>query len=225
MIKLLLQHLLGSILLLTVCQAMAIEEPKFALLSKDGAIELRQYAPFLIAETVVEGDMDEASNRGFRLIADFIFGNNQAAGESGSSAKIAMTAPVTLEPQSEKIAMTAPVTMSAATSDSVMTASNKWRVHFVMPSQYTLANIPQPKNSEVKLREIPGKFFAVNSYTGFNNQARVQTKTDELNAWVLAQKMKTLSSPQLSRYDPPWTLPMFRRNEIMIEIEEFKPAN
>ena len=86
-------------------------------------------------------------------------------------------------------------------------------------------NIPQPKNSEVKLREIPGKFFAVNSYTGFNNQARVQTKTDELNAWVLAQKMKTLSSPQLSRYDPPWTLPMFRRNEIMIEIEEFKLAN
>ncbi len=84
MIKLSHQQLLGSALLLTVCQAMAIEEPKFALLSKDGAIELRQYAPFLIAETVVEGDMDEASNRGFRLIADFIFGNNQAAGESGS---------------------------------------------------------------------------------------------------------------------------------------------
>jgi hypothetical protein len=66
--------------------------------------------------------------------------------------------------------------MSAATSDSVMTASNKWRVHFVMPSQYTLANIPQPKNSEVKLREIPGKFFAVNSYTGFNNRHAFRPK-------------------------------------------------
>ena len=118
MIKLSHQKLLGSALLLTVCQAMAIEEPKFALLSKDGAIELRQYAPFLIAETVVEGDMDEASNRGFRLIADFIFGNNQAAGESGSSAKIAMTAPVTVAPDApaQKIAMTAPVTIAALES-------------------------------------------------------------------------------------------------------------
>ena len=202
---------------------MAIEEPAFKVISKSGNFEIRQYAPMMVAETLVEGDMDEASNRGFRRIADYIFGNNQSA--QGSNAKIAMTAPVTVEPQSEKIAMTAPVTVSAANADTVMTASNKWRVHFVMPSQYNLANIPQPKNSDVKLREIPGKYFAVNSYTGFNTQARVQAKTDELSAWVLSQKMKALSSPQLSRYDPPWTLPMFRRNEIMIEIEEVKASN
>lgn len=203
---------------------MAIEEPAFKVLSKSGAFEVRQYAAMLVAETMVEGDMDEASNRGFRRIADYIFGNNQVA-QSGTSAKIAMTAPVTVEPQSEKIAMTAPVTVSAAGSESVMTASNKWRVHFVMPSQYTLANIPQPKNSEVKLREIPGKIFAVHSYTGFNTEARVQSKTDELSAWVSSQKLKPLSSPQLSRYDPPWTLPMFRRNEIMIEIDAAKAGN
>jgi hypothetical protein len=218
------QNLLLFGLLLWNHSAMAIEEPSFKVTSKAGTFEIRQYAPMLVAETMVEGDMDEASNRGFRKIADYIFGNNQSA-QSGNAAKIAMTAPVTLEPQSEKIAMTAPVTMSAANSDAVMTASNKWRVHFVMPSQYTLANIPQPKNADVKLREIPGKIFAVNSYTGLNTQARVQSKTDELSAWVLAQKMKPLSSPQLSRYDPPWTLPMFRRNEIMIEIEDVKPAN
>ena len=203
---------------------MAIEEPPFKVISKTGSFEIRQYAAMLVAETLVEGDMDEASNRGFRRIADYIFGNNQVA-QGGSAAKIAMTAPVTVEPQSEKIAMTAPVTVSTANPDSLMTASNKWRVHFVMPSQYTLANIPQPKNSEVKLREVPGKIFAVNSYTGFNTQARVQAKTDELSAWIGSQKMKALSSPQLSRYDPPWTLPMFRRNEIMIEIEEVKAGN
>ena len=203
---------------------MAIEEPPFKVISKTGTFEIRQYASMLVAETLVEGDMDEASNRGFRRIADYIFGNNQVA-QGGSAAKIAMTAPVTVEPQSEKIAMTAPVTVSTANPESVMTASNKWRVHFVMPSQYTLANIPQPKNSEVKLREVPGKIFAVNSYTGFNTQARVQAKTDELSAWIGSQKMKVLSSPQLSRYDPPWTLPMFRRNEIMIEIEELKAGN
>ncbi len=219
-----LRYLLLTGLLLCQQAAMAIEEPAFKVISKSGYFEIRQYAPMLVAETMVEGDMDEASNRGFRRIADYIFGNNQAV-QGGTSAKIAMTAPVTLEPQSEKIAMTAPVTVSAAGPESVMTASNKWRVHFVMPSQYTLANIPQPKNSEIKLREIPGKVFAVNSYTGFNTEGRVQSKTDELSAWVSSQKLKPLSSPQLSRYDPPWTLPMFRRNEIMIEIEAAKALN
>jgi hypothetical protein len=218
------RHLLLTGLLLCQQVAMATEEPAFKVISKSGSFEIRQYSVMLVAETMVEGDMDEASNRGFRRIADYIFGNNQAA-QGGTSAKIAMTAPVTVEPQSEKIAMTAPVTVSAAGTESVMTASNKWRVHFVMPSQYTLANIPQPKNSEVKLREIPGKVFAVNSYTGFNTEARVQSKTDELSAWVSSQKLKPLSSPQLSRYDPPWTLPMFRRNEIMIEIEAAKAGN
>jgi hypothetical protein len=201
--------------------AMAIEEPSFKVISKSGDFEVRQYAPMLVAETMVEGDMDEASNRGFRKIADYIFGNNQST-QTGGAAKIAMTAPVTVEPQSEKIAMTAPVTMSAATNESGMAASNKWRVHFVMPSQYTMATIPQPKNSDVKLREVPGQFFAVHSYTGFNTQGRVQGKTDELSAWVLAQKLKPIGNPQLSRYDPPWTLPMFRRNEIMVEIEPVK---
>jgi hypothetical protein len=206
--------------------AMAIEEPRFTSIFKAGSFEVRQYAPMLVAETVVDGDMDEASNRGFRRIADYIFGNNQSA-QTGSAAKIAMTAPVTLEPQSEKIAMTAPVTMSAANNatDSAMTGSNKWRVHFVMPSKYTMANIPQPKNADVKLREIPGKYFAVYNYTGFNTKSQVQAKTDELVAWVREKNLKALSSPQLSRYDPPWTLPMFRRNEIMIEIEEVKSVN
>ena len=94
-----------------------------------------------------------------------------------------------------------------------------------MPSQYSMANIPQPKNADVKLREIPGKYFAVNSYTGFNTQSGVQAKTDLLMAWVQEKKLKALSNPQLSRYDPPWTLPMFRRNEIMVEIEETKTLN
>ena len=196
---------------------MAIEEPAFKVSLKADAFEVRQYAPTLIAETLVEGDMDEASNKGFRRIADYIFGNNRAA-QSGSSAKIAMTAPVTVEPQSEKIAMTAPVTMSAATKD--MREAKRWRVHFVMPSQYTLSSIPQPNNPDVKLKEVPGKLMAVHSYTGFNTMAKVQSKTDELMAWLQQKNFKVIGAPQLSRYDPPWTLPMFRRNEIMVEIEK-----
>ena len=192
--------------------AMAIEEPKYEVRTSQAPFELRHYAPTLIAQTIVEGDMDAASNKGFRLIADFIFGNNLAAG-SEQAAKIAMTAPVTVEPQSSKIAMTAPVTIEPQSG-----SAQQWRVHFVMPSQYTLANIPKPKNSAVTLRELPSKYFVVHRYSGFNTEARVQDKTDEALAWAKQQSLKVVGTPQLSRYDPPWTLPMFRRNEIMVEV-------
>ncbi|MEY3446993.1 MAG: hypothetical protein RIR45_1748 [Pseudomonadota bacterium] len=215
-----LRWLLSATLLLTGLNAMATEEPKFTVLSKDGAIELRQYAPFLIAETVVEGDMDEASKRGFRLIADFIFGNNQAPDNPGSSAKIAMTAPVTVVPEapSQKIAMTAPVTVAPADLGASPMAVNRWRVYFVMPSQYKLATLPKPNNSAVTVREVPAKRYAVLGYSGFNTESRVQQRTTELLAWVKANNLTPVGAPQLARYDPPWTLPMWRRNEIMVEL-------
>ena len=192
--------------------AMAIEEPKYEVLTSQAPFELRHYAPTLIAQTLVEGDMDAASNKGFRLIADFIFGNNLAV-DSEQAAKIAMTAPVTVEPQSSKIAMTAPVTIEPQSG-----SAQQWRIHFVMPSQYTLATIPKPKNSAVTLHELPSKHFVVHRYSGFNTDARVQEKTDEALAWAKQQSLKVVGTPQLSRYDPPWTLPMFRRNEIMVEV-------
>ena len=198
--------------LLGMESAMAIEEPKYEVRTSQAPFELRHYAPTLIAQTIVEGDMDAASNKGFRLIADFIFGNNLAA-DSEQAAKIAMTAPVTVEPQSSKIAMTAPVTIEPQ-----LGSAQQWRVHFVMPSQYTLATIPKPKNSAVTLHELPSKYFVVHRYSGFNTVARVQEKTDEALAWAKQQSLKVVGTPQLSRYDPPWTLPMFRRNEIMVEV-------
>ena len=205
--------------------AMAIEEPTYDVRISQAPFELRHYAPTLIAQTLVEGDMDEASNKGFRLIADFIFGNNLAA-NSEQAAKIAMTAPVTVEPQSSKIAMTAPVTLepqsgsapAGQSGDTRVASTKQWRIHFVMPSQYNLATIPKPKNSAVTLHELPSKYFVVHRYSGFNTVARVQEKTDEALAWAKQQSLKVVGTPQLSRYDPPWTLPMFRRNEIMMEV-------
>mgnify|MGYP003703755671 FL=1 len=196
--------------------AMAIEEPRYEVTTRAEPYEVRRYAPMLIAQTWVEGDMDDAGSQGFRAIADYIFGNNRLP--NGPSAKIAMTAPVTMEPQSAKIAMTAPVTMQAEEDATSMKAAQRWRVHFVMPSQYTLANIPKPNNPRVTLVEVPEKWVAVLRYTGLNTRQRVQTKTDELLAWVKTQGLKTTGQPQLSRYDPPWTLPMWRRNEIMVDI-------
>lgn len=221
--------------------AMATEEPKFETLSRHGHIELRRYAPFIVAETWVEGDMDAASGKGFRAIADYIFGNNVSGGPASQpgAEKIAMTAPVTMEPvepteptnaaskaASQKIAMTAPVALEplpAAGQNSqgpqAMQGATRWRVHFVMPSAYTLDTLPKPSNAAVQLRQVPAKTWAVLSYTGFNTEAGIQRRTDELVAWLAARHIRTTGSPQLARYDPPWTLPMLRRNEIMLETE------
>jgi effector-binding domain-containing protein len=193
--------------------AMAIEEPKYEVLEKSGDFELRQYAPMIVAETVVSGSMDEASGKGFRLIADYIFGNNSIKG--GDSQKISLTAPVTMEAAdtasngSKEISMTAPVTMEQV--------DGAWRVHFVMPSEYTMASLPAPNNDKVQLREIPGKQYAVIRFSGLAGEDKVTAKTSELLDWLARQNLEAVGKPELARYNPPWTLPFLRRNEVMIE--------
>jgi hypothetical protein len=188
----------------------ATEEPAFETLRQSGDYELRRYAPMIVAETFVEGDLWSASNDGFRVIAGYIFGDNVAAGGSGSE-KVAMTAPVTTEPAPERIAMTAPVTTE---SDGA-----RYRMHFVMPSRYTMATLPRPKDARVKLREVPARRMAVLRFSGFTGEDKVKEKTAELLAWVRAEGLTPAGAPQLARYDPPWTLPFLRRNEVMVQVD------
>ncbi len=192
---------------------MATEEPKFESLRQEGNIEIRRYVPVIVAETLVDGDMDSASRRGFQLIANYIFGHNE---------RIAMTVPVVAEPQgsAEKIAMTVPVSIEAQNTDnSKMAGAQRWRIHFVMPSQYTLATLPKPLDPQVQLREIPAKTFAALTYSGINSESTVQEKADQLLNWLKTREIATIGQPQLARYNPPWTLPFLRRNEILQEIK------
>ena len=199
--------------------AMAVEEPKYEIVVQDSKFEVRRYAPFIVAETWVEGDMDAASGKGFRAIADYIFGNHKSPQTAGSS-KIAMTAPVTMEPQGKPstIAMTAPVVLQPAKDADGLVGAQRWRVHFVMPSEYSLASLPTPINGAVTLREVPATLVAVAKYSGFNTESRIQEETLALAAWMEARKLVAVGTAKLARYDPPWTLPMWRRNEIHMEI-------
>lgn len=202
---------------------MAIEEPAFDLIEKTDNIQLRQYRPVIVAETFVDGDMSAASNAGFRLIADYIFGNNLSArsGSDKPSEKIAMTAPVSVEPAatSEKIAMTAPVNVEPqGDSTGGVMSSKRWRVQFTMPAAYTMETLPKPRNPSVMLREVPGKRIAVLVFSGFSGEEKSQQKTDELLAWLKSKNLSAVGTPQLARYNPPWTLPFLRRNEILIEV-------
>ena len=195
---------------------MAIEEPPYQVLQQDGAFEIRHYAPQLVAQTWAEGDMDAASNRGFRRIANFIFGNNQVP-NSDQSASIAMTAPVTVEPVSPPMAMKGPLSLSP-TSPATIESATTWRIQFVMPKSYTLATLPQPRSEAIEVREVPSKTFLVHRYSWFNTTTRVQEKIDATLLWAQQHALQVIGAPQLARYDPPWTLPMFKRNEIHVEI-------
>ncbi len=200
--------------LLIASTALAIEEPKYIVLEKSEPFELRAYAPRLVAEVKVDGDLDAASSQGFRLIAAYIFGKNQV------SEKIAMTAPVGIESsdqnKSAKIAMTVPVAIEGAKS--FEDASNQWTVSFVMPSEYTLATLPKPLNSEVKIRVVPAEKRAVITFSGFNSAEKAQAKTQLLQDWIKIKNLKATGDPQFARYNPPWSLPFMRRNEILIQV-------
>ena len=185
----------------------AIEEPSYSVVEKDGAFELRSYEPKIIAEVLVSGNMKQASNRGFKLIAGYIFGGNTS--QQGSNEKIKMTAPVTMTANpSEKISMTAPVT--------VQPSNNQWLVHFVMPSKYTMSTLPKPNNDAVTLRQIPKRNYAVVRFSGLTGARKVANITAQLETWIQKKGITPVGKAELSRYNPPWTVPFLRRNEIMI---------
>ena len=185
---------------------MSIEEPKFALATKDGAFELRDYSAMIVAEVAVTCDQQAASRKGFRLLAAYIFGGNHAR------AKIAMTAPVTKTANSQKIAqkiaMTAPVTQIAA--------EGNWLVRFAMPSQYGLADLPLPNDPAVTLKALPPMRLAVLRFSGLAGEAKVAAITESLVAIVKARGLVPVGPSSLARYNPPWTPWFLRRNEVMI---------
>ncbi|MBU5617898.1 heme-binding protein [Psychrobacter sp. TAE2020] len=218
--------LLGSLLILPG-EAMATEESNYAIFNKTEDFELRRYDPQIIAQTWVSGDQKQAGNKGFRILADYIFGNNTAP--SGESSKISMTTPVKMQPQSssnnssnnrnsdksgsEKIAMTAPVSMQKAQQQN----DGKWRVRFVMPNKYTMQTLPKPNNPAVSIIEVPAKTYGVIKFSGLTGSKKVAAKTAELEAWM--QNLNIVGTAEMARYNPPWTLPFMRRNEIMIEYQ------
>lgn len=180
-----------------------VEQASYTIIHTDGAIEWREYAPAIVAETTVSGERKEAINEGFKRIADYIFGNNR------SNQSIAMTAPVLQQPN-EKIAMTAPVLQEQQ--------KQGWRVQFVMPASYRMDTLPTPVNSAVQLREVPRRVYAAITFSGMADSSRLQQKTAELDAYLQAKKIKATGGVVYAFYNPPWTLPLLRRNEVLIPI-------
>ena len=188
--------------------AMATEEPEFKLISEEAEFQIREYDPKIIAQVEVEGDFDEASSMGFKLLADYIFGNNLL---DGTSKKISMTTPVEMTPLAENLLMT-----SSVMDDQV---NNKWSINFVMPQEFSLDTLPKPNNSQVNIIEVPKEKYAVIVFSGLVRESSYAEKAELLSNYLEENSFKQQGAIKIARYNPPWTLPFFRRNELMVRID------
>ena len=204
--------LLGGIALWAIGSYLAvrtIEEPAYTVLEKKDGYEIREYKPYIVAETTVTGSYSEATTQGFRIIADYIFGNNI------KKESIAMTVPVleaNRERISEKISMTVPVLASSIANGSRV-------ISFVLPSKYTLDTLPKPNNDAVVLKSVQRRKVAALTFTWYPTETRVETKKKALVAALQRDKQKVIGKIETARYNPPFSMPVILRNEILVQVE------
>lgn len=194
---------------------MALEEPLFEIVESHDAYEVRLYEPYLVAEVDVSGDLDGAGNEAFRILAGYIFGDNSA------SEKMKMTAPVASRPAgpSQKMSMTAPVT--STTSEGVTGTTYA----FVMERRFTEKTLPTPTNDRIRIRTVAKRHMAVRRYSGRWTQDKYVQNREILLKALASKEIPTIGEPILARYNSPFSLPVMRRNEVMIEIDNSKIDN
>jgi hypothetical protein len=200
--------LIGLFLAMISFPSAAADEPKHSIVTKEGDFEIRRYQPMIVAEVLVSGDMGNASSKGFRSLAGFIFGDNQPA------QGIEMTAPVT-RTESTKIEMTAPVTRV----ENPKGEDGSWTVAFVMPNSWTMETLPKPNNKDISIRQTPERLVASIQFSGRGNEKAHRKNQIKLEQWIKDKGYRISGQIQYAGYDAPWVLWPLRRNEVMIDVE------
>ena len=177
---------------------MAYESPTYRVEERIGAIELRRYEPYLVAETLVRGPLEGAGSGGFRLLAGYIFGGNETA--DGDSTKIAMTTPVTQD-----------------------RVGDEYRVRFMMPSHYTDDSLPTPKDPRVTISEVRPQRLAAIRYRGRWTRDGYEQHLQKLSDALELAGHTPVGEPIWARYDPPWTPWFLRRNEVLVGLDDQAP--
>ncbi len=182
-----------------------IESPGYTVVREAEGYEVRRYDPYLVAEVEVAGGYKEALNQGFRILFQYISGENTGA------EKISMTAPVLQEREGKKIAMTAPVLQEEE--------EGAYRIAFVVPSRYTPGSVPRPTDPRVRIREVAGEETAVLRFSGYATEERAAAKRAQLARLLERDGLRPTTELRLAQYNPPWTPPFMRRNEIIAGVE------
>jgi hypothetical protein len=198
--------LLGAWIVAGYVPVRGIEKPKYEIVARKDGYEIRQYPAMILARATISGEYKKSLNKGFSTVADYIFGNNTTGGS------VAMTAPVLAEQEqpSQKIAMTAPVLSEKA--------GESYTISFVMPSEYTLEGLPKPNNADVRLEQVPPRKYAVLKFGGYAPESKAKRKTQKLLDALNRDGIDPIGEPTVAQYEPPWTPPFMRHNEIFVEI-------
>ena len=202
---------LAAVVLLSGCSVIGIrsgyEQPPYTVLERIGdTVEVRRYDSRLAAEASVEAGSAEAGrNEAFRLLFNYISGANQ--GQS----KVAMTAPVEVGAEAEKIAMTVPVETAAADY-------GRYTMRFFFPSAYTEATAPEPTDPTVRIVKLPEVTVAVRRFSGSWDEEQLERRKAELLRALEESGWRPIGKPTSLFYDPPWTLPFLRRNEVAVPV-------
>jgi effector-binding domain-containing protein len=183
--------------------AMAIEEAAYRVVKTEGPFELRDYEPHIVAETTVDGELEEVGSVAFRRLFAYISGANTAQTE------IAMTTPVSQQ-SSEKIAMTAPVGQQKS--------GDRWLVSFMMPASYRMETLPIPDDPQVTIRQVPPRRIAAVRYSGFWSEKNYQKNMLKLGSWIEKEGLKVTGEAIWARYNSPFSLWFLRRNEILVPV-------
>ena len=185
------------------------EGPKYKVLDREANFEIRKYRPYIVAETTIKGNYNDSSGDAFRILAGYIFGKNK--GDN----KLSMTSPVEIKQEPSKIAMTSPVTVNQS--------GNNLTMSFSMPSKYPLNELPEPLDNRIKFREIKEKIVAVHRFSWLSSKEKNDRKAKELRKWLKKMGKYTYNNTySYAAYNPPWTLPFLKRNEILIPLQETK---
>jgi hypothetical protein len=207
-------RVVGSIvcaLLLTGCSVFGVrsgtEQASYTVVAHlDDNTEVRRYPPQLVAETSVTApDESSGRNKAFRVLFDYISGANRA------QQTVAMTAPVETAAAPEPIAMTAPVETTAQ-------AGGPYAMRFFLPVEYTMETAPEPTNPEVRIVEVPERTLAVLRFSGSRGADNVARHASELDRVIAGSSWRAVGEPTTLFYDPPWTIPFLRRNEVAVPV-------
>jgi hypothetical protein len=215
---------------------MPTDKPRYEVLARAGAMEVRRYAPIIVAETFVEGELGPAGSEGYRRLLSYISGYNRARREIDCPGRLLKAEtgnrPGTASPSTAFVpAPTDPAAGTTAGDPIPMTAPMGQRpegagywVSFVMPSSLSLVTLPQPSHPQIRLRELGARTVAAIRFRGWWRPRTVKRYRQELEQWMRGAALQAAGEPVYARYNPPYVPPFLRRNEILMPLVAYPPG-